>query len=89
MSTLTRLVKQKIITKEQASELEAAAQSASVSVEELALQKNIVNEDILFSAKAEELKLPLRKVTAESISPEILELIPEDSAKYYRKSRSL
>ena len=84
MSTLTRLVKQKVITKEQASELEAAAQSASVSVEELALQKNIVNEDILFSAKAEELKLPLRKVTAESISPEILELIPEDSAKYYR-----
>ena len=84
MSTLTRLVQQKIITKEQASKLEVAAKAASVSVEEMALQQDIVDEETLFSAKAKELKLPLRKVAADSIPPEVLRLIPEDSAKYYR-----
>ena len=84
MSILTRLFKQKVITKEQVSKLEAAAKVASVSPEELALKQNIVDEETLFSAKAQELKLPLRRVAADSIPPEVLEMVPEDSAKYYR-----
>lgn len=84
MSILSRLLKKQVITQEQASKLEAEAKSSTTSPEELALSQEIVDEDTLFATKAEELKLPLRQVRVEDISAKVLELIPEDSAKYYR-----
>ena len=84
MSILSRLIKQKIVTKEQVSKLEADAKAASVSPEELAISENVVDEETIFSAKAEEIKLPLRKVGTTAIPLEVLALIPADSAKYYR-----
>jgi len=84
MSILSRLLKKKVITKEQASKLQAEAKSSAVAPEELALKQNITDEDTLYAAKAEELKVPLKSAGEDAIPSKVLELIPEDSAKYYR-----
>ncbi len=52
--------------------------------EDLLIEREIVPEDTLFEMKSEDLKVPLKKVEAEEVPLEILELIPHDSAKYYK-----
>ena len=76
MSILTRLLLKKVITKEQVSKLEDEAKSSAVSIEKLILSNKIIDEDTLFSAKAEELNLPLRQVSVDNVPIKVMELIP-------------
>lgn len=84
MNLLDSLQKRKLIAKEMASQLEAESKSSGKSYEELLLEKKAIDENALFSLKAEELQIPLKKVEVGEIPLQVLELIPEDSAKYYR-----
>ncbi|MDO8633157.1 MAG: ATPase, T2SS/T4P/T4SS family [Candidatus Wildermuthbacteria bacterium] len=82
---LTQLLIQKgLLDKQKAQELEASANASHVSFEEVLLSQKVVDEETLFSLKSEALKVPLRTVAPEEISLKVLELIPEDSAKYYK-----
>src|SRR3990167_5044072 len=81
---LTQLLIQKgLLDKQKAQELEASANASHTSLEEVLLSQKVVDEETLFSLKSEALKVPLRTVALEEISLKVLELIPEDSAKYY------
>ena len=84
MSLIQQLLKKGIIDKEQATSLEFEAKEKREKEEELLIEKKIVAEDFLFSLKSENLKIPLKTVEAEEIPLETLELIPEETVKYYQ-----
>ncbi|MDP3991238.1 MAG: GspE/PulE family protein [Candidatus Nealsonbacteria bacterium] len=84
MNLLQQLIKKELIDKKQASSVEYDIKVSGKTEEEIILQKGLVSEDILFKLKSEGLKIPLKKVLLEEASLEILELIPHESAKYYK-----
>ena len=84
MTLLQQLVKKGLLEKEKAVSLEYEVRSSGKKEEELILEKRIVSEDFLFGLKSENLKIPLKKVYPEDVPLSVLELIPEDSARYYQ-----
>ncbi|GAI47825.1 unnamed protein product, partial [marine sediment metagenome] len=85
MPTLVQqLVKKGILEKEKATSLEFEIKSSGKKDEEVILERGIVSESFLFSLKSENLKIPLKEVVASEIPLKILELIPEESARYYK-----
>jgi len=83
-SLLDRLVQLKKLTRAQATELEKIIKTTHKREEEVILEKKIVSEDFLLDLKSKELKIPSRVVYPEDVSLLVLELIPEDSARYYQ-----
>lgn len=82
--TLTQyLIKKGAIDKKQAATLEYDVKVSGRREEEVILEKGIIPEDLVFELKGEILKVPVRKVAAEEVPLEVLELIPQESAKYY------
>lgn len=84
MSLLQQLVKQGILDKEKAASLELEIKEKGKKEEEVILEKRIVAEDFLFKLKSEGLKIPLKEVAAKDVPLETLDLIPEETAKYYQ-----
>ena len=84
MTLLQQLVKKGILEKEKATSLEYEIKTSGEKEEEVILEKRLVSESLLFNLKSESLKIPLRKVYPDDIGLRVLELIPEDSAKYYK-----
>lgn len=84
MNLIQQLVKKKLLDKKQATELELEVRNSGKTEEEVLLAKKIVSEEVLFQLKSDLLKIPLKEVSPEDIPPEVLDLIPEESAKYYK-----
>ncbi len=84
MNLIESLLKKGIIDKKKATSLEYEIKVSGKTEEEVVLEQGIASEDSLFVLKSESLKIPLKKVISEEVPLEILELIPEDSAKYYK-----
>jgi len=85
MATLIQqLLKKGLIDKEQAVSLEFEVKERRKKETELLIEKNVVAEDFLFSLRSENLKIPLKKVETEEVPLETLELIPEETIRYYR-----
>ncbi len=81
---IQQLLKKGIIDKEKATSLEFEVKESGKKEEELLIEKMITTEEVLFNLKSENLKIPLRGVAVDEVSLEILELIPEETAKYYK-----
>lgn len=85
MPSLTNeLVERGLISQDKANSLSYEIESSDRSEEEVLLDKDIVSEDTLFSIKSKQIDIPLKKVVASEVSLEVLKLIPEDSARYYK-----
>jgi type IV pilus assembly protein PilB len=84
MTLIQQLLKRKILDKEKATSLEFEIKNSGKKEEEVILEKKIVTESSLFNLKSENLKIPLREVSPEDVPLKILEIIPEESAKYYQ-----
>jgi len=85
MSTLIQqLLKKGIIDKEKATSLEYEIKTSGRKEEEVILERRLAAEDFIFDLKSKNLKIALKKVYPEEVSLNILELIPEESAKYYK-----
>jgi type IV pilus assembly protein PilB len=84
MTLVQQLLKKNIIDKEKATSLEFEIKSSGRKEEEVVLEKKILPEKSLFELKSENLKIPLREVSPEDVPLKILEIIPEESAKYYQ-----
>lgn len=78
------MVKKGILEKEKATPLEFEVRNSGKKEEEVILEKGIVSEDFLFGLKSENLKIPLKQVVVEEVPLKVLELIPEESAHYYK-----
>jgi type IV pilus assembly protein PilB len=83
MNLIQQLVKEGLIDKKQTSALEFEVKTSGKKPEEIILEKGLLSESSLFSLKSEILKTPLKEVVPEKIPLEILELIPEESARFY------
>lgn len=85
MPTLIQeLAKRGLLAKDKVSVLEFEVKTSKRQEEEIILEKNIVPEEVLFKIKSEILKIPLKKVIPEDVPLKVLELISQESAKYYR-----
>jgi len=84
VSLIQQLVKKKVLEKAKATALEYEVKTSGRKEEEVILERKIVNEDFLFGLKSEELKIPFKTVSPKEVSLEVLETIPEESARYYR-----
>jgi type IV pilus assembly protein PilB len=83
MSLVQQLIKRKIIDKDRAAALEYEIKNSGQKEEEVILQKKITTEDFLFGLKGEILKIPFKSVSPDDVPLKTLEMIPEESAKYY------
>lgn len=84
MDILNLLVQKNLLKKEEAERLEKEIQVTGQKPEEALLARRKIEEDLLFGVKSEALQMPLRNVDAPEVPLKVLELIPEDSAKYYK-----
>ena len=81
---IEELVKRRILTEKQGKELKKEVETLGKKEEEVILEKKILSEEELFSIKSEILKIPLKKIEAKEISPEVLIEIPEETANFYK-----
>jgi len=84
MSLSQELAKKGLMSQEQASALEFEIRTSGKREEELILEKGLVGEEVLFGFKSETLKIPLKDIAIEDVKLEALELIPEETAKFYK-----
>ncbi len=81
---LEALLKKGLINQVIAQRLQKEAEILGKNIEESILERKIVDEDTLLKIKSEIYKLPIKKLAKdETISEDILKLIPQDSAKNY------
>ena len=83
-SLVQMLVKKGLLEKEKTASLEYEIKESGKREEEFLLERGLVSEKDLFTLKSENLKVPLREVRIEEAPLETLELIPEETAKYYQ-----
>jgi type IV pilus assembly protein PilB len=82
---IKKLVEQKVIAPDQEAALEAELKNNPNKTEEdLLISKGLMGEDELFKLKGEVLGVPFVSVSLEDISLEVLKMIPEETAKFYR-----
>jgi len=84
MTLIQQLVKKGVLDKEKATSLELEIKESGKKEEEVILEKGIIDENFLFNLKSENLKIPLKEVITRDVPLEALELIPEETAKYYQ-----
>jgi len=84
MNIIQQLQKQGVLEKEEATSLDYEVKTSGRRPEEVLLEKGLVTEDFLFKLKGENLKVQLREVDVDSIPLEVLENIPEESARHYQ-----
>ncbi|MFH1643240.1 MAG: GspE/PulE family protein [Patescibacteria group bacterium] len=84
MSLIQELAEKGIIPKENVESLEFEMKKSGKKEEEFILENGLAEESVLFDLKSESLNIPLRKVVVEGVVLETLELIPEETAKYYQ-----
>ena len=81
---LEELVKQNLISQDQASLVENESASSSKKDEEVLIAQKFIDEDRLFAAKAEMFGFSLKKIDPKKLELQVLELLPEDTARYYQ-----
>ena len=81
---IQQLVQKGILEKKRATSLEYEIKTLGQKEEEVILKQKIISEKDLFILKSKALKIPLKEPALDEISANILSLISEDSAKFYK-----
>ena len=84
MTLIQQLVKKGILDKGKATTLEFEIRETGKREEEVILERRICDENFLFDLKSKNLKIPLKEIVASEVPLETLEMIPEETAKYYQ-----
>jgi type IV pilus assembly protein PilB len=84
MKLLQELFANGILSEDRKNELEKEMKKESKTEEEVILEKKIISEDSLFELKSKILRVPLKKVKAEEVPLDVLELIPEEASVNYK-----
>ena len=83
MTLIEELQKRKIIDQQTTSSLLAEIKSTGKREEEIILERGVIEEDFLFSLKSELLGIELKKIRAEDVPTDVLDLVPKEAAEYY------
>lgn len=82
---LSNLIQKGVLKEDIAQSLLAEARSLNKKIEEVMLEKKLVDEQTLINAKSEVLNLPIKLFQEKETVPNtILNLIPEDVARHYK-----
>jgi type IV pilus assembly protein PilB len=81
---IQKLLKKGLIDKDRASAFETEIKAKNKKEEEVLIDSGLINEKQIFQLKSEEIKVPLKEILVEEVPLKILELIPEDSARFYK-----
>ena len=84
MKLLQELYANGILSEEKKDQLEKEVLKLGKREEELILERKIISEDSLFELKSKILRVPLKKVKAEDVPADVLELIPEEASVNYK-----
>lgn len=84
MFLIKKLIEKGILDKEKATSLEFEIQQSGKKPEEVLIEKGILPEKELFELKSEMLNIPLKDIAVDKVILKVLELIPEETAKYYQ-----
>jgi len=84
MSLIDKLVEKGLLEKNRAVSLNLEVKQSDKKEEEVILESGLVPEAVLYQAKSEFLKIPLKETDPEKIALEVLEVIPEETVKYYQ-----
>jgi len=84
MSLIDQLVEKGLLEKGKAASLNLEFKQAGKREEEVILASGLVPEAVLYQLKSEILKIPFKEVNPEKIALEVLEVIPEETVKYYQ-----
>ena len=84
MNLIKQLIEKGILTKEKAVSLDFEIKQSGRKEEEVILERGIIPESVLYQMKSESLKIPLKEIAVEQVLLETLELIPEETARYYQ-----
>jgi len=83
MDILRVLAEKHLLKKEQVEQIKKEIASSGEKPEEALLKNQLIEEDLLFATKSEAVGVQLRKIIPDEVVLKVLEVIPEDSAKYY------
>ncbi len=83
MNLLELLIEKEFITSKDAEEVRSEAEKSGESLENVLDEKRIVNSEEVAKVRSDHFNIPFKKVDDE-IPKEILEFIPEESARHYR-----
>ena len=86
MKLLQELFANGILSEAKRDELQKEIEKTGKKEEEIILDKKIISEGPLFELKSKIFKMPLKKIRAEDVPPEVLEIIPEEAAINYKMS---
>lgn len=78
------LAKKKLIPENLLSSLESESKENKETVDEIITEKGIIPEKDFFHLKSNFLNVPIKKVTPEQISSDVLKEIPEETARNYQ-----
>ncbi|MFH1180799.1 MAG: GspE/PulE family protein [bacterium] len=81
---IQEMLKKGFIEKEKATAFEYEIKQGGQREEEFLLEKEVIKEDILFKLKSELLNIPLKEISADQVPLETLEIIPEETARFYK-----
>lgn len=81
---LQELFAEGLISEKNKDELQKQLEKTTKREEELILEKKIIPEDSLFELKGKVLGIPFKKVKAEQVPSDILELMPEEASVNYK-----
>lgn len=84
MKLLQELFAKGILTEDKKLQLEREIKETGKTEEDVILDRKIVPEEDLFELKSKIFSMPLRKVRAEDIPPEVLEIIPDEASVNYK-----
>ena len=84
MKLLQELFAQGFLSEQKMKEYQKQVEKTGETEEEVVLSKNIVSEDFLFNLKSKVSGIPLKKVDAEKLSADILEMVPEEASVNYK-----
>ncbi len=84
MTLIEELAKKELINQNIVVSLTKEIGDSGRREEEIILEKGLVPEEVLFKEKSRMLGIELKRVPAQEVSSDTLELIPKDSAQYYK-----
>jgi type IV pilus assembly protein PilB len=84
MSLIDHLVEKGLLEKDKAASLNLEVKQSGKKEEEVVLARGLVPETVLYQLKSEILKIPLKETDPDKVAPEVLEIIPEETVKYYQ-----
>lgn len=81
---INELVKQNLLTKEQADQLMAQADTSKKTLEELIISQNLVSAKEIIEAKSKILDIPVADLKGKKIVKKLLDLVPKEVAENYQ-----